>query len=159
MHILGGHKTPVSALAVHPSGKMCMSVSRDHSLKVWNLVQGRCSFTRNLKPLTPTSTPTSIKWLKPSATLYLLLLDRRIDIHSTIDNACQLSYTHSHRVNQADFIPMFVGLSSEEKQCVVYVAESKVLEVVGMDGIKVNPPPVSHLHIPYMHLIISIRLF
>jgi protein MAK11 len=40
VHILGGHKESISDLAVHPSGKLCLSVSKDVTLKLWNLVQG-----------------------------------------------------------------------------------------------------------------------
>lgn len=49
VHILGGHKASVTDLAIHPSGKLALSVSKDHTLKLWNLVQGRCAFTRRLK--------------------------------------------------------------------------------------------------------------
>ena len=40
VHILGGHKAAVNDLAVHPSGKLALSVSKDSTLKLWNLVQG-----------------------------------------------------------------------------------------------------------------------
>lgn len=41
LHIFA-HKTPVSSAAVHPSGKLAISVSpKDKSLKIWNLVTGK----------------------------------------------------------------------------------------------------------------------
>jgi len=40
VHILGGHKDTILDFSVHPTGKMAMSVSKDHTLKLWNLVQG-----------------------------------------------------------------------------------------------------------------------
>ena len=31
-------------LAVHPSGKLALSVGRDRSLRIWNLMSGRCAY-------------------------------------------------------------------------------------------------------------------
>ncbi|KAI9913623.1 hypothetical protein PsorP6_005868 [Peronosclerospora sorghi] len=49
LHILGGHKGEINAIAVHPSGKMCFSVARDRTLRMWNLVKGRIAFIRRLE--------------------------------------------------------------------------------------------------------------
>ncbi len=49
VHILGGHKAIVNDLSIHPTGKLALSVSKDNTLKLWNLVHGRCAFTRRLK--------------------------------------------------------------------------------------------------------------
>lgn len=38
----------VTCLAVHPSGKMALSVGKDHTLRTWNLVKGRPAYTTNL---------------------------------------------------------------------------------------------------------------
>jgi WD40 repeat protein len=39
-HIEGGHKGPIHDIAVHPSGKLALSVSKDNTMKLWNLVHG-----------------------------------------------------------------------------------------------------------------------
>ena len=44
LHILGGHKATVSDVAVHPSGKLALSVSRDNTLRLWNLIEGDVFF-------------------------------------------------------------------------------------------------------------------
>lgn len=31
-------------LAVHPSGKLALSVGHDRTLRIWNLMAGRCAF-------------------------------------------------------------------------------------------------------------------
>ncbi|TDH70474.1 hypothetical protein CCR75_000353 [Bremia lactucae] len=49
LHILGGHKGEINSIAVHPSGKMCLSVARDRTLRMWNLVKGRIAFIRRLE--------------------------------------------------------------------------------------------------------------
>jgi len=37
----------VSFLAVHPSGKLALSVGKDKTLRTWNLVKGRPAYTTN----------------------------------------------------------------------------------------------------------------
>jgi WD40 repeat protein len=37
--VLRGHKGAVEALSIHPSGKLALSVGRDCTLHVWNLVK------------------------------------------------------------------------------------------------------------------------
>lgn len=47
-----GHKAAVSSVAVHPSGKLAMSVSvKDGTLRTWNMVTGRVCYIKNLKQL------------------------------------------------------------------------------------------------------------
>ena len=40
LHILGGHKSYVNHFSIHPTGKLALSVSKDSTMKLWNLVQG-----------------------------------------------------------------------------------------------------------------------
>jgi protein MAK11 len=49
LHILGGHKGPVNSLAVHPSGKLALSGGRDRTLRLWDLVNGRCAYIQRLE--------------------------------------------------------------------------------------------------------------
>ena len=38
--MLSGHKEPITSISIHPSGKLALSVSKDNTMKLWNLVQG-----------------------------------------------------------------------------------------------------------------------
>ena len=40
MHVLHGHKLAITDVAIHPSGKLALSVSKDNTLRLWNLVHG-----------------------------------------------------------------------------------------------------------------------
>lgn len=46
---LRGHRREVTALAVHPSGRLALSTSRDGTFKMWDMVKGRCTFTTKLE--------------------------------------------------------------------------------------------------------------
>ncbi|RYG59598.1 hypothetical protein EON64_20070, partial [archaeon] len=98
LHILGGHKDVVFDFAIHPSGKLALSVSKDHTLKLWNLIQGRCAFTRRLR------IPADLVKFHPQGDVYLLSAAREVQIFNTSDNSLVGSYTSSHRINSVDFI-------------------------------------------------------
>lgn len=46
---LRGHRGGVVGLAVHPSGKLALSVGRDGTLRTWNLIKGRKAYITKLK--------------------------------------------------------------------------------------------------------------
>lgn len=45
MRPLRGHKGAVNAVQLHPSGRVALSVSRDHHLRLWDMVKGRSTYT------------------------------------------------------------------------------------------------------------------
>lgn len=46
--ILKGHKGPVTSMSVHPTGKVLLSISKDLTMRTWNLIKGRCAYVTNL---------------------------------------------------------------------------------------------------------------
>lgn len=49
LHILNEHKGAVRGLAVHPTGKLALSVGVDRRLRIWDLVRGKCAFVKKLQ--------------------------------------------------------------------------------------------------------------
>lgn len=47
---LRGHKEPITSLSVHPSGKILLSLSKDNTMRTWNLIKGRVAFVTQVKP-------------------------------------------------------------------------------------------------------------
>jgi protein MAK11 len=42
-----GHKGRVNSVAVHPSGKVALSVGKDRTLRMWDLMRGKgCASTK-----------------------------------------------------------------------------------------------------------------
>lgn len=41
--------TPPPCDSIHPSGRMALSVSRDRTLRLWNLLEGRCAYIKRLQ--------------------------------------------------------------------------------------------------------------
>lgn len=41
LRLLRGHKGPVNSVAVHPSGKLALSVGKDRTMRMWDLMRGK----------------------------------------------------------------------------------------------------------------------
>jgi protein MAK11 len=81
LHVLL-HKAPISDVAVHPSGKLAISVSaRDKSLRLWNLVTGKqASKAKTPKPVN------KAVWSR-TGRYYALLADTRIFLYDAENGA------------------------------------------------------------------------
>jgi len=42
-------RSAVYSFAIHPSGKLALSSSKDKTLRTWNLITGRCAYVSNIK--------------------------------------------------------------------------------------------------------------
>jgi WD40 repeat protein len=49
LKVIKGHKKAINSISIHPSGQLAITVSRDNSLRMWNLVKGRCTYTAPLE--------------------------------------------------------------------------------------------------------------
>eukprot|EP01041_Mallomonas_annulata_P010841 gene10841-22625_t len=98
IHILGGHKGPVHDISIHPSGKLALSVSRDKTMKIWNLIEGRIAFTRRLS-----GAAERVLWSE-DGTYYLLVFQKEVQVYVAEDNSLTCTLQHDLRVNQALFL-------------------------------------------------------
>jgi len=102
LHILGGHKGAINDIAVHPSGKVLLSVSRDNTIRLWNLVTGKMAFTRSLK-----RPANKIQWNQSrGGEFYLIVFDNEVQNFVSADNSCTCVITKSKfvKIHQADFM-------------------------------------------------------
>lgn len=66
MRTLRGHRGEISSIAVHPSGCLALTTARDGTLKLWDLVKGRVTFS------TKVETEADNVEFSPSGTRYAL---------------------------------------------------------------------------------------
>lgn len=146
VHVLGGHKEAINDIAVHPSGKLALSVSKDNTMKLWNLVHGRCGFTRRLK-----GSADRVAW-DATGEHYLLLANGTVQVYAAADNSCLTTLVHPCRVSQALFANLHYGqilttnstTNGEEDidpfaslHFVTLTADTKTLYIYTLAGVKV----------------------
>ena len=70
-----GHRKEITSLSIHPSGKLALSTSRDSTLRIWDLVKGRCSYHHILDAVA------DIVSFSPSGALYALVSNTKVTVH------------------------------------------------------------------------------
>ncbi|KAJ2079721.1 60s ribosome biogenesis protein mak11 [Coemansia sp. RSA 988] len=76
LKVLKGHKGPINSIAVHPTGKLALSVSRDRTVILWNLLTGQ----RASRTKTP-RIGELVLW-SPSGSLYAVVYETEIQLYS-----------------------------------------------------------------------------
>ena len=84
---LRAHKRGVTAIAVHPTGKLLMSAGNDRKLKLWDLVRGNLSYAEPSKFVIE-----GIKW-SSTAAHYVLYGERNLSIYEAKEAKCILKIT------------------------------------------------------------------
>lgn len=94
---LGGHKSAVISMSVHPSAKILLSLSKDNTMRTWNLIKGRSAYVTNIK-----TGAHSITWSK-SGDQFLLVVDSELyhyDLSGSLKKTCKVD----KRINHIDFL-------------------------------------------------------
>lgn len=131
VHILGGHKASVNDISIHPSGKLALSVSKDNTIKMWNLVQGRLGFTRRLK-----GPSNSVNWHTGSnGSYYMLASQTELLLHSAADNSLSASISFTSRINKTLFLSQSSsGNFDTTTERMITICENKNLYVNAFTG-------------------------
>lgn len=109
---LRGHKGSVSCLSVHPSGKILVSVSKDKTLRTWNLIKGRCAYITNLK------TVAHLVFWTPTGTHFLVAIDDRIDVYNMSQGAVTstMKFEGGKRISSIAFLSNFLTAVSADSE-------------------------------------------
>jgi len=70
------HQGGITAIAIHPSGKVAFSAGKDRKLVTWNLVKAKPAFFTNLKGIA------DLVVVSPDGRRYCVGLHRRIDVYN-----------------------------------------------------------------------------
>lgn len=105
----------ISFFAIHPSGKLALTIGRDGTMRTWSLIKGRQVFTTNLKTLTPKGNSIERVVWSPSGDLFALL---------SVDRVLVMS------VGSASVVREFAGVRT---MCLCWLSEDMLL-LGQMDG-------------------------
>ncbi|XP_065670260.1 p21-activated protein kinase-interacting protein 1-like isoform X2 [Hydra vulgaris] len=73
--VLKGHRGPVLSISIHPTGRLALSVSKDKSIKTWNLLTGRPAYTTSIKEVGEI-----IRW-SPSGDSYAVVVGCKLTVN------------------------------------------------------------------------------
>uniref|UniRef100_A0A224Z2G4 Protein MAK11 n=1 Tax=Rhipicephalus zambeziensis TaxID=60191 RepID=A0A224Z2G4_9ACAR len=138
---LRGHKAEVLSLAVHPSGKLLLSVSKDKTLRTWNLVKGRNAYITNIKAVAD-----FVQW-SPDGAYFVIAVGNRLDVYSTEKAGKVHSIDFGKRVGAAAFLSddvvMLAGdggnveVHNVRRKCVYQMFAAHASRVKAMQVVKV----------------------
>ncbi|KAJ6230177.1 pak1 interacting protein [Anaeramoeba flamelloides] len=74
---LSSHKEGINSIAIHPTGRVALTVSKDKTLRMWNLLNGSLSVTKTLE-----KAASKVCW-NNSAKKFALLFPQKLEIYSS----------------------------------------------------------------------------
>ncbi|KAI0831978.1 WD40 repeat-like protein [Trametes gibbosa] len=176
LRTLNGHKGRVNSIAVHPSCKVALSVGKDRTLRMWDLMRGKGSASMKLG-----KEAELVRW-STDGSLFAVQAQNTIDVYST-DMELLHSITHPSRLHDIKFCKHIDGdgelllAGGEDKKLSVYEVPKDhtkvptiVADMVGhanrvkaIDTIRIALPPGSRREFTSLVCTISsdgkVRLF
>ncbi|KAJ7542683.1 hypothetical protein O6H91_09G006600 [Diphasiastrum complanatum] len=86
-------KAAMNDLAIHPSGRLALSVERDGHFRMWNLIKGRCSFTTKLP-----NEATIINFCPKKGDTYAMAKGQVVETYNAEDGHLHQSFVHLKHV-------------------------------------------------------------
>lgn len=148
VHILGGHKDEVNDLAIHPSGKLALSVSKDKTVQMWNLIKGRSGFIRKL------DAEASKVFFSSDGQKYGLVMDQTVLIYNAENGEILCKFCHNGRIHASAFAsPDLVVAVGEIESIVVWkVSDGKKWKVLKAKCLKARIKDMKLVSIPTFEL-------
>ncbi|XP_045114040.1 p21-activated protein kinase-interacting protein 1-like [Portunus trituberculatus] len=118
---LRGHRGGVVDLAVHPSGKMALSIGRDNTLRTWNLIKGRKAYITKLK-----GAADAVHW-NPKGTQYLLVKGSCVDVYEVDTGRVEHSIDFKEHISALTFVTDdIIAVGGEGKNICLYDIATKI---------------------------------
>ncbi|KAI8773716.1 p21-activated protein kinase-interacting protein 1-like [Biomphalaria glabrata] len=114
LRTLKGHKAYVTAMSVHPSGKLGLSAGSDKSFLTWDLVTGKLAFQRKLKEMAQNVLFTS------EGDHYVLVYQKNIEVCSLEDTQTVQEISTNWRINSVCFVDKeIVAVGGDDKSVLI----------------------------------------
>ncbi|KAI0272756.1 WD40-repeat-containing domain protein [Gloeopeniophorella convolvens] len=116
---LKGHKGRVNSIAVHPSGKVALSVGKDRTLRMWDLMRGRRGASMKLG-----YEGELVRW-STTGSLLIVQHQKTVQVYST-DLALLHALEHPSRIHDVKFVQRAEGIhevllvAAEDKKVTAY---------------------------------------
>ncbi|KAF8166581.1 WD40-repeat-containing domain protein [Mycena galopus ATCC 62051] len=131
LRALRGHKGRVNSVAVHPSGKVALSVGKDRTLRMWDLMRGKgCASTKLGKEAE------LVRW-SSDGSLFVVQVASTIDVYTTDMNLLH-TITHPSRLQDVKFVARVNGTGD----VLLAGAEDKKLSIYELSTDPEKPPRI-----------------
>ncbi|KAJ7623718.1 WD40-repeat-containing domain protein, partial [Roridomyces roridus] len=131
LRALRGHKGRVNCVAVHPSGKLALSVGKDRTLRMWDLMRGKgCASTKLGKEAE------LVRW-STDGSLFVVQVASTIDLYNTEMNLIH-TLTHPSRIQDIKFCKRVNG----QGDVLLVGAENKKLSIYEISNDPDTPPRI-----------------
>ncbi|KAL0953924.1 hypothetical protein HGRIS_005089 [Hohenbuehelia grisea] len=131
LRTLKGHKGRVNSVAVHPSGKVALSVGKDRTLRMWDLMRGKGSASTKLG-----KEGELVRW-SSDGSLFVVQTQSTIDVYTTEMDMIH-TITHKSRLHDVRFCPRVNGTGDVLFAC----AEDKNLSIYELSQDPETPPKI-----------------
>ncbi|GAB1606459.1 p21-activated protein kinase-interacting protein 1-like [Argonauta hians] len=123
LRVFRGHKAGINCLAVHPSGKLALTVSKDKTMKAWNLIKGVRAYTTNLKRVADL-----VVWSLTGDT-YCLVFNHKLEIYRTKTTALTQIVEAPGRINSLLYITDSLLVYAGEGPDIIFYNIEKEAEI------------------------------
>ncbi|KAI8972514.1 WD40-repeat-containing domain protein [Pilobolus umbonatus] len=129
---LKGHKAKVNSIAIHPTGKIALSVSTDRSAILWNLMTAKKASVHKLGR----EEPMLVLW-SPEGDQYAIMFDKTINIYNVSDAKIATTITHSSRLHSMHYYHSdqsrkdYIITGSEDKTICIWDKDQLIKEIKG----------------------------
>ncbi|KAJ7663795.1 WD40-repeat-containing domain protein [Mycena polygramma] len=131
LRALRGHKGRVNSVAVHPSGKVALSVGKDRTLRMWDLMRGKgCASTKLGKEAE------LVRW-SSDGSLFVVQVASTIDLYTTDMNLIH-TINHPSRLQDVKFVKRVNG----DGDVLLAGAEDKKLSIYNVSTDPENRPRI-----------------
>jgi len=90
---LKAHEGGVTAISIHPSGKLALTVGKDRGMKTWNLIKGRTAYVTNIKAVAD-----AVMWA-PDGNHYAVAMNNVVNIYQVQSAGIAYAVNFKHRIN------------------------------------------------------------
>ncbi|KAG5350265.1 p21-activated protein kinase-interacting protein 1-like [Termitomyces sp. T112] len=131
LRALKGHKGRVNCVAVHPTGKVALSVGKDKALRMWDLMRGRGSASTKLG-----KEGEIVRW-STDGSLFAVQTGSTIDLYTT---SMEILHTINHpsRLHDLRFCKRVVG----DGELLLATAEDKLVSVYDVSSDPQKAPKI-----------------
>ncbi|KAI9366320.1 WD40-repeat-containing domain protein [Pilaira anomala] len=117
---LKSHKGRVNSMAIHPTGKIALSVGIDRACIVWNLMTGRKASVNKLGR----EEPMLVLW-NSTGDKYAIMFDKTINIYNVADAKASTTITHTSRIHSMQYFHS----KKNDKDYIVTGSEDKTIRI------------------------------